>query len=173
MQGVVEFGTARRLNSYNIPAQKAGKTGTTNSNTDGWFIGYTPELLAGTWVGCEDPFIPIYSNNSGGAEMSAPKWGLFMSKVYADKRLGYGKILSFEQPAELKNNPIYADLNFANIASTGDSLDADDNNGNSDDLLRLDGVDEMIDDKQINKNPLDTAKAKVKPVIKTTKGNDY
>ena len=173
MQGVVEFGTARRLNSYNIPAQKAGKTGTTNANTDGWFIGYTPELLAGTWVGCEDPFIPIYSNNSGGAEMSAPKWGLFMSKVYADKRLGYGKILSFEQPAELKNNPIYADLNFANIASTGDSLDADDNNGNSDDLLRLDGVDEMIDDKQINKNPLDTAKAKVKPVIKTTKGNDY
>jgi penicillin-binding protein 1A len=47
MQGVVQFGTARRLNSYNIPAQKAGKTGTTNDNTDGWFIGFTPEAFSG------------------------------------------------------------------------------------------------------------------------------
>jgi penicillin-binding protein 1A len=79
MQGVVQFGTARGLNQYEIPAEKAGKTGTTNGNTDGWFIGYTPELLAGTWVGCEDPFIPIYTNNVGGAEMSAPKQSASLS----------------------------------------------------------------------------------------------
>ena len=69
MQGVVQFGTGRSLNNYGIPAEKAGKTGTTNDNTDGWFMGYTPELLAGTWVGCDDPFIRIYSGTSGGNEM--------------------------------------------------------------------------------------------------------
>lgn len=122
MQGVVEYGTARRINSYNIPVQKAGKTGTTNGNTDGWFIGYTPELLAGTWVGCEDPFIPIYTSNSGGAEMAAPKWGIFMNRVYADKKLDFGKVTEFEKPAELKNDPIYADINFADIVNQGDSL---------------------------------------------------
>jgi penicillin-binding protein 1A len=122
MQGVVEFGTARRINSYNIPVQKAGKTGTTNGNTDGWFIGYTPELLAGTWVGCEDPFIPIYTSNSGGAEMAAPKWGMFMQDVYADKKLSYGKVKEFDKPAELQNDPIYADINFADIVNQGDSL---------------------------------------------------
>ena len=139
MEGVVEFGTARRLNSYTIPVKKAGKTGTTNGNTDGWFIGYTPELLAGTWVGCEDPFIPIYTSNSGGAEMSAPKWGMFMSKVYADKKLNYGRIKDFEQPAELKNDPIYADINFANIANSGDSLDENVGNGGADDFMGNDG----------------------------------
>jgi penicillin-binding protein 1A len=123
MQGVIQFGTASRLNQYEIPVEKGGKTGTTNGNTDGWFIGYTPELLAGTWVGCEDPFIPIYANNSGGAEMSAPKWGLFMKKVYSDTKLDYGKVTAFEKPAELLNDPIYADANFADIVSSGDSLD--------------------------------------------------
>lgn len=125
MKGVVDFGTARRLNSYNIPVQKAGKTGTTNANTDGWFIGYTPDLLAGAWVGCEDPFIPIYSGNAGGAEMAAPAWGLFMNKVCNDSRVMYGKVPAFEEPAELRGNPVFADLNFADIAKSGDSLNAD------------------------------------------------
>jgi len=131
MQGVIAIGTARRINSYNIPVEKAGKTGTTNGNTDGWFIGYTPELLAGTWVGCEDPFIPIYQNNGGGAEMSAPNWGLFMSKVYASKKLNYGRVEKFTEPAELKNDPIYADANFENVFNSGDSLqeNEDDNSG--------------------------------------------
>lgn len=140
MQGVVQFGTARRLGAYNIPVQKAGKTGTTNGNTDGWFIGYTPELLAGTWVGCEDPFIPIYSNNSGGAEMAAPKWGIFMSKVYADKKLNYGKIKEFDIPAELKNDPIYADANFSNIVGGADSLNVDDNFLNGDEFFSIDSL---------------------------------
>jgi penicillin-binding protein 1A len=167
MQGVVEFGTARRINSYNIPVQKAGKTGTTNANTDGWFIGYTPELLAGTWVGCEDPFIPIYTSNSGGAEMSAPKWGLFMSNVYADKRLNYGKIPEFEQPAELKNNPIYAESNFANIANSGDSLDAEISNGGADDFLGADVANPMIDDKT-KKDLKDTPTKKKAPLKKVS-----
>ena len=121
MQGVIAIGTARRINSYNIPVEKAGKTGTTNGNTDGWFIGYTPELLAGTWVGCEDPFIPIYQNNGGGAEMSAPNWGLFMSKIYASKKLDYGKVTKFAEPAEMKDDPINSKpLNY--LITPGDSL---------------------------------------------------
>jgi len=163
MQGVVEFGTARRINSYTIPVDKAGKTGTTNNNTDGWFIGYTPELLAGTWVGCEDPFIPIYQNNGGGAEMSAPKWGIFMSKVYADKKLNYGKIKNFEQPTELKNDPIYADINFANIANSGDSLSEHIGNGDANDFVTEesnmdDGLGKDPADKQPKKSPADSNK---------------
>ena len=122
MEGVIAIGTARRLNSYNIPTEIAGKTGTTNGNTDGWFIGYSPELLAGTWVGCEDPFIPIYQNNGGGAEMSAPNWGEFMKRVYADKKLGYGKQTKFDEPAQFRDDPIYANANFLNLANSGDSL---------------------------------------------------
>ena len=64
-----------------------GKTGTTNDNTDGWFIGYTPQLLAGAWVGCDDPFLKIRWTY-GGNEMAMPEWAYFMQKVYADKKLG-------------------------------------------------------------------------------------
>jgi penicillin-binding protein 1A len=135
MQGVIKFGTARRLNSYNIPVEKAGKTGTTNNNADGWFIGYTPELLAGTWVGCDDPFIQIYSGTAGGAEMSAPGWGIFMSKVYADKKLGYGEIKKFEKPAELANDPIFADVNMDRYFKEGDSTTVDEGNGNAEDFF--------------------------------------
>ena len=131
MEGVVEIGTGRSLNSYDIPAQKAGKTGTTDDNTDGWFIGYTPELLAGTWVGCDDPFIRIYAGTSGGNEMALPKWGYFMKKVYDDKSLPYGNILKFEEPSSLVNDPVYADEAFANLARKGDSTVSEDQ-GNGD-----------------------------------------
>ncbi len=134
MKGVVKFGTARSLNSYNIPVEKAGKTGTTNGNTDGWFIGYTPELLAGSWVGCADPFIPIYSNNAGGAEMSAPRWGIFMSKTYADKKLNYGRQKEFDEPLEVKNSPISADAQLYDAFHNGDSLTEDNGNGDATDF---------------------------------------
>ena len=136
MQGVIKFGTAKSLNKYKIPVEKAGKTGTTNNNADGWFIGYTPELLAGTWVGCDDPFIRIYANNAGGAEMSAPGWGIFMSKVYADKKLNYGQITKFEKPIELTNDHIYADVNMDRYFKQGDSTTVDDEgNGTADDFF--------------------------------------
>jgi penicillin-binding protein 1A len=150
MEGVVQFGTARSLNNYGINVQKAGKTGTTNDNTDGWFIGYTPELLAGTWVGCDDPFIRIYSGTSGGNEMALPKWGYFMKKVYDNKRLPFGKQTTFDEPAEMSNNPIYADANFANIAnqSDGTNIPDDTGNGNADDFINP-PVKEEFDNQQI------------------------
>lgn len=132
MQGVVQSGTARSLNGYGINCQMAGKTGTTNGNTDGWFIGYTPELLAGTWVGCDDPFIRIYSGTSGGNEMALPKWGYFMNKVYNNHKLPYGRVTEFEQPIEMNNDPIYADQNFANIVNQGDGTNLPDDVGNGD-----------------------------------------
>jgi penicillin-binding protein 1A len=136
MQGVVQFGTGRSLNSYNIPAEKAGKTGTTNDNTDGWFIGYTPELLAGTWVGCDDPFIRIYAGTGGGSEMALPKWGYFMNKVYADKKIPYGGMLKFEEPAAFINDPVYADETFERLAKQGDSVQYEDQgNGNAGDFM--------------------------------------
>jgi len=162
MQGVVQFGTARRLGAYNIPVQKAGKTGTTNGNTDGWFIGYTPELLAGTWVGCEDPFIPIYSNNSGGAEMSAPKWGIFMSSVYSDTKLKYGKVKEFTIPVEIKNDPIYADVNFADVVKRGDSLDVN--------IVDLEASD-FINDTEDNNNTEEKEKKNNDSAIKPKSDN--
>ena len=135
MQGVIQFGTARNLNAYKIPVQKAGKTGTTNSNADGWFIGYTPELIAGTWVGCEDPFISIYSGTAGGADMSAPKWGIFMSKVYADKKLGYGVIKEFAKPASMENDLISADADWGQLFKQGDSTTVDQGNGDANDFI--------------------------------------
>lgn len=135
MQGVVKIGTAKSLNSYNIPVAKAGKTGTTNDNADGWFIGYTPELLAGTWVGCEDPFIRIYAGTSGGNEMAAPKWGIFMSKVYADKKLGYGKLKEFEKPTTSGNEELSADADWVRIFKQGDSTTVDEGNGDAGDFI--------------------------------------
>jgi penicillin-binding protein 1A len=132
MQGVVQSGTGRSLNGYGIPVKKAGKTGTTNDNTDGWFIGYTPELLAGTWVGCDDPFLRLLFGTTGGNEMALPKWGYFMKKVYADKGLGYGKIEDFDKPAEIDNNPIYADQTFADIVNRGDGSNYVEDAGNGD-----------------------------------------
>ncbi len=137
MQGVVSSGTGRRISSYNIPVEKAGKTGTTNGNTDGWFIGYTPELLAGTWVGCEDPIIPIYSDNGGGSEMAGPVWAIFMADIYNSNKFNY-KLTAFEAPADIKSNPIYADANFDNILNSGDSLMTDNGNGDAGDFFTED-----------------------------------
>jgi penicillin-binding protein 1A len=137
LQGVINFGTARVINNYSIPVEKAGKTGTTNNNADGWFIGFTPELLAGTWVGCDDPFLRIYANNAGGAEMSAPKWGIFMNKVYADKSLEYGQVTTFEKPIELTNDPVYADVNMHKFFLETDSTANDEGNGSADDFFNI------------------------------------
>jgi penicillin-binding protein 1A len=131
MQGVIKFGTAKSLNKYNIPVQKAGKTGTTNNNADGWFIGYTPELLAGSWVGCDDPFLQIYANTAGGSEMSGPRWGIFMSKVYADKKLKYGKIKEFEKPTNLGEEQ-FADAKMQLIFNKSDNSNTPEDEGNGD-----------------------------------------
>ena len=68
-----------------------GKTGTTNDNADAWFMGYTPQLLAGVWIGCDDRFIRIESAGGYGGAAARPIWEAFFKKVYADKTLGIRK----------------------------------------------------------------------------------
>ena len=90
MQGVVNSGTGVRLRAkYGLKGEIAGKTGTTNDQSDGWFIGYTPSLTAGVWVGAEDRQVHFESLSlGGGSNMALPIWGLFMQKVLADGTLG-------------------------------------------------------------------------------------
>ena len=101
MQGVVNEGTAGRLKwKYGLEGELAGKTGTTNEQSDGWFIGYTPKLTAGVWVGAEDRQVHFESLAlGGGANMALPIWGLFMQKVYKDPTIPIGKDDRFVQPA--------------------------------------------------------------------------
>lgn len=101
MEGVVQGGTASRLRyRYNLMGEIAGKTGTTNDNSDGWFIGYTPTLVAGVWTGGEDRQIHFQSGALGqGANMSLPTWGIFMKKVLADGTLGISQNDRFIAPA--------------------------------------------------------------------------
>lgn len=88
LQTVVDSGTAKRLRymyKFNYPA--AGKTGTTNNNTDGWFIGYTPTLIVGAWVGAEQPAVHWRSTNQGqGAATALPICAHFLNRVYGDKQ---------------------------------------------------------------------------------------
>ena len=84
-----------------INAEIAGKTGTTNNNSDGWFIGITPKLATGVWVGWEDRATHFYSTGEGqGAKMALPIWGYFMRRVYADKSLGISPADTFEKPSD-------------------------------------------------------------------------
>lgn len=102
MRGVCDYGTGTRLRfKHNLRNQIAGKTGTTQNNSDGWFIGLTPELAAGCWVGGEDRSVHFNSMELGqGASMALPIWGKFFSKVYADKSLKVSSA-DFEKPETL------------------------------------------------------------------------
>lgn len=102
MQSVVDSGTARRLRyRYGLRNDIAGKTGTTQNNSDGWFMGFTPKIVAGAWVGAETPQVHFRSTSLGQGGYSAlPIWGSFMQKVHRDKQLRawhYGK---FTPPAD-------------------------------------------------------------------------
>ena len=90
MRAVVDGGTGNRLRfRYGLKGEMAGKTGTTNDNSDGWYIGYTPTITAGVWVGCEDRYVHFVNNSLGqGANMALPIWGLWMQKVIKDGTLG-------------------------------------------------------------------------------------
>lgn len=98
LQGVVDGGTGSRVRRppYNITAPMGGKTGTTNSNSDGWFMGFTPQLVSGVWVGGEERYIHFNTMAYGqGASMALPIYGRYMQKVYADKTLPYRQDVSF------------------------------------------------------------------------------
>lgn len=115
LRGVVDMGTGARLRrakeyrGYGLTGEIGGKTGTTNNNSDAWFMGVTPNLVNGVWVGGEEPTIRFASTELGqGSAAALPIWGLYMQKVYKDKRLSkkYSETDKFPRPSnyeELKD----------------------------------------------------------------------
>jgi len=101
MKGVVESGTGVRLKyTYGFTNPIAGKTGTTQNQSDGWFMGLTPDLATGVWVGCEDRSAHFRTITLGqGANMALPIWALYMNRVYADPELNISQG-DFEKPSK-------------------------------------------------------------------------
>jgi penicillin-binding protein 1A len=106
MRAVVDGGTGGRIRGkYGLRMPVAGKTGTTQNNSDGWFMGYTPSLVSGVWVGGEDRSIHFDTTFDGqGASMALPIWALYMKKVINDYQLGYSQNEAFEIPESFNVN---------------------------------------------------------------------
>jgi penicillin-binding protein 1A len=106
MRAVVDGGTGQRIRSkYGLTMQMGGKTGTTQNNSDGWFMGYTPSLVSGVWVGGEDRDIHFDNIGEGqGASMALPIWALYMKKVLNDSDLGYSSGEEFDIPGTFNAN---------------------------------------------------------------------
>lgn len=104
LRAVINEGTGGRVRrNYGITVDMGGKTGTTNHNADGWFMGFTPSLVSGVWVGGEEPDIHFDTMTDGqGASMALPIWGLYMKKVFADKSLGYEQTETFQIPKDFR-----------------------------------------------------------------------
>jgi penicillin-binding protein 1A len=110
LQGVVDFGTGRALRgAYGVSSEVAGKTGTTNDNADGWFIGFSPQLLSGVWVGCDDPFLRMLYT-SGGSQMAMPAWAYYYQQVFNDKTLNIDPTAKFLAPSSMQND-LFFDYN--------------------------------------------------------------
>ncbi|MBL0135694.1 MAG: transglycosylase domain-containing protein [Chitinophagaceae bacterium] len=130
MQGVVDYGTAAGLRDRLGIAEMGGKTGTTNDNSDAWFMGYTPQLLGGVWIGCDDRFVRLESGLGYGGQAARPIWESFFAKAYGDKTLGLDKAAKFVKPESLRNeefNPYPFD--------PAASQDQDEGNGQADEYL--------------------------------------
>lgn len=106
MRGVMDGGTGSRMRfRYNIKSPMGGKTGTTNDNSDGWFVGYTPSLSFGAWVGGDERDVHFASMAYGqGAASALPVVAMFLNKVYDDEDLGYSREENFEIPEALKES---------------------------------------------------------------------
>jgi penicillin-binding protein 1A len=130
MQGVISKGTGRSMYSFGINAQSiAGKTGTTNDNSDLWFMGYTPQLLAGAWVGADDRYIRFTDNYFGqGAHGALPIWAYFMAKVANDPACNLDPNASFDKPSgmgDLNINFVGQDTTAADIPVETEDIKAE------------------------------------------------
>jgi penicillin-binding protein 1A len=136
MEGVVKNGTGQGLgNQFGLTNEIAGKTGTTNDNSDAWFMAYTPQLLAGTWVGCDDRFIRFNGNIGEGSSAALPIWGYFFKKVIADKTLGLDRQAKFSKPEVMSNDVIFDYMNTINARTAAPAEGEDVGNGTSEDYI--------------------------------------
>jgi penicillin-binding protein 1A len=131
MQGTCDFGTAAGLRQRLGLAEMGGKTGTTNDNADTWFMGYTPQLLGGTWVGCDDRFIQLEGRSSDGGHIARPIWENFFRLALADKSLGLDRNAHFVKPDSLSASLQYDyDRQYEKAPPPG-AEGADQGNGNA------------------------------------------
>lgn len=99
LRAVINEGTGGRVRRYGITADMGGKTGTTNDNSDTWFMGFTPSLVSGCWVGGDERDIHFGRMTYGqGAAAALPIWAMYMKKVYDDPTLGYDQQERFKLP---------------------------------------------------------------------------
>ncbi len=134
MQGTVQVGTGRGIWGYGMPGvENAGKTGTTNENSDGWFMGYTPQLMGGAWVGADDRFIHFNkeSANGQGGRAAMPIWAYFFAKAAADPNCGIDKSATFVKPDVMSNDIVIDYLNDSTPILGGEGEDV--GTGNSQD----------------------------------------
>lgn len=110
LKAVMDGGTGSRMRyKYKVECDMGGKTGTTNRNADAWFMGFTPSLISGCWVGGEDRDIHFDSTRMGqGANMALPIWAYYMKKVFADRSLGYDPNEKFDIPEDF--NPCVSEF---------------------------------------------------------------
>lgn len=110
LKAVMDGGTGSRMRyKYKVECDMGGKTGTTNRNADAWFMGFTPSLVSGCWVGGEDRDIHFDSTRMGqGANMALPIWAYYMKKVFADRSLGYDSNEKFDIPEDF--NPCVSEF---------------------------------------------------------------
>lgn len=164
MEGPVTKGTAAGLMYRLGAAEMGGKTGTTNDNADAWFMGYIPQLLAGSWIGCDDRFIRIESGLGYGGQAARPIWEAFFRKVYADKSLGIDKEAKFAKPADLENEMNSADNMMRNIEISPGAEGEDVGVGNESDFQVMPGNEYIGPESkpvtEDGKNKKDTAKNK-------------
>lgn len=136
LRAVMDGGTGSRIRyKYGLKAPMGGKTGTTQNNSDGWFMAFTPNLVTATWVGGEDRSIHFDRTAQGqGAAMALPIYGLFMQKIYGDPKLGYSPDEQFPKSA----------INPCAGSSSDDTL-IDANSIHSNSNVGNGGIDDMFD----------------------------
>ena len=118
LESVVDNGTGRRVRwKYKLDGAVAGKTGTSQNHSDGWFIGFTPRLLAGAWTGAESPAVRFRDIKYGqGAHMALPVWGRFMSALQEDERYAHYLGGSFPKPDAYVNEVLELPMRYVEPA---------------------------------------------------------
>jgi penicillin-binding protein 1A len=169
MQGTVTWGTALGLKDRLGASEMGGKTGTTNDNTDAWFMGYVPQLMGGVWIGCDDQFIRIENNLGYGGRAALPVWEYFFKKVYADKTLGIDKNAKFSAPENIENEINPADI--MDLIDTSPQAGGEDQGvGNSNDFYQpnkeyIPPESQPVQDDDSKKKPDTTKKVTKEPKI--------
>jgi penicillin-binding protein 1A len=134
MQGPVDYGTAAGLRAHLGLAEMGGKTGTTNDNSDFWFMGFTPQLMAGVWVGCDDRFIHLEDKQNDGGHVARPIWEYFFQKVLEDNALGLDRQARFAVPDSVNRAFLYDHGNVESAPLPG-AQGTDQGNGNANEFI--------------------------------------